>query len=113
MPTLPPLLPLLLLPLSTVTGAGEELRAAVEEWQQKRGTPAGSQRLTTAFLDGTHPIVDVYELKVGPIHCHHRDGGQGLEEGMEATPPPTPHTLPPLSAPVVRLEPIIATCRHH
>ena len=45
--------------------AGEELRAAVEEWQQKRGTPVGGQRLTTAFLDGTHPIVDVYELKVG------------------------------------------------
>lgn len=36
----------------------------MEEWQQKRGTPAGGQRLTTAFLDGTHPIVDVYELKV-------------------------------------------------
>jgi atypical dual specificity phosphatase len=37
----------------------------VEEWQAKRGTPAGGQRLTTAFLDGTHPVVDVYELKVG------------------------------------------------
>jgi hypothetical protein len=35
----------------------------VEEWQHKRGTPEGGQRLTTAFLDGTHPVVDVYELK--------------------------------------------------
>ncbi len=47
--------------------AGEELRAAVEEWQVKRGTAAaGAQRLTTAFLDGIYPIVDVYELKVPP-----------------------------------------------
>lgn len=38
----------------------------MEEWQAKRGpAPAGAQRLTTAFLDGTHPVVDVYELKVG------------------------------------------------
>lgn len=45
--------------------AGEELRAAVEEWQLKRGSAGdGAQRLTTAFLDGTHPVVDVYELKV-------------------------------------------------
>lgn len=51
-----------------VARAGEELRAAVEEWQVKRGTAAaaGAQRLTTAFLDGIYPIVDVYELKVGP-----------------------------------------------
>jgi len=42
----------------------------VEEWQAKRGTPAGAQRLTTAFLDGTHPIVDVYELKVTPAHSY-------------------------------------------
>ena len=45
--------------------AGEELRAAFDDWQTKRGTAAGQPRLTTAFLDGTHPIVDVYELKVG------------------------------------------------
>lgn len=43
---------------------GEELRAAVEEWQVKRSGP-GARQLTTAFLDGTHPVVDVYELKVG------------------------------------------------
>lgn len=38
----------------------------MEEWQVKRGTAAaaGAQRLTTAFLDGIYPIVDVYELKV-------------------------------------------------
>lgn len=37
----------------------------MEEWQLKRGSPGGGgQRLTTAFLDGTHPVVDVYELKV-------------------------------------------------
>ena len=41
---------------------GEQLRDAVEEWQIKRqqGT---APRLTTGFLDGTHPIVDAYELK--------------------------------------------------
>lgn len=41
---------------------GEELRGAVEEWQQKRA--ASGPRLTTGFLDGASPIVDVYELKV-------------------------------------------------
>ena len=41
---------------------GEELRTAVEEWQDKRSVP--QPRLTTGFLDGTHPIVDSYELKV-------------------------------------------------
>ena len=48
--------------------AGEELRAAVEEWQAKRSAASGAPRLTTGFLDGTHPIVDAYELKV---HCQH------------------------------------------
>lgn len=41
---------------------GEELRAAVEEWQTKRQVP--EPRLTTGFLDGVVPIVDSYELKV-------------------------------------------------
>ncbi len=45
--------------------AGEELRHAVEEWQMKRGTVG--PRLTTGFLDGTNPIVDMYELKVGSL----------------------------------------------
>ena len=43
---------------------GEELRAAVEEWQDKRNVP--EPRLTTGFLDGIQPIVDSYELKVHP-----------------------------------------------
>ena len=44
----------------------------MEEWQTKRsGTPGTPQlscvsAITTGFLDGTHPIVDAYELKVGP-----------------------------------------------
>lgn len=47
----------------------EELRAALEEWQTHAEADASPgalprPRLTTGFLDGTHPIVDVYELKV-------------------------------------------------
>ena len=52
--------------------------AAVEEWQTKRSGTPGTPRLssvsaiTTGFLDGTHPIVDAYELKVGAtISWHH------------------------------------------
>ena len=48
----------------TLPSAGEELRAAVEEWQAKRSHSSDAPRLTTGFLDGTHPIVDAYELKV-------------------------------------------------
>ena len=36
----------------------------MEEWQQKRAAGAGGQRLTTGFLDGSQPVVDLYELKV-------------------------------------------------
>ena len=36
----------------------------MEEWQAKRSHVGGAPRLTTGFLDGTHPIVDAYELKV-------------------------------------------------
>ena len=36
----------------------------MEEWQAKRSHASGAPRLTTGFLDGTHPIVDAYELKV-------------------------------------------------
>eukprot|EP00891_Asterochloris_glomerata_P005711 jgi/Astpho2/5711/e_gw1.00079.125.1_t len=49
---------------------GEELRTAVEEWQDKRSVP--QPRLTTGFLDGTHPIVDSYELKVRLEHMLQR-----------------------------------------
>ena len=52
---------------------GEELRTAVEEWQDKRSVP--QPRLTTGFLDGTHPIVDSYELKV---RRHSRSARPGL-----------------------------------
>ena len=52
---------------------GEELRTAVEEWQDKRSVP--QPRLTTGFLDGTHPIVDSYELKV---RRHSRSACPGL-----------------------------------
>ncbi|KAK9816445.1 hypothetical protein WJX72_000348 [[Myrmecia] bisecta] len=45
---------------------GEKLRAAVEEWQLKRNVP--EPRLTTGFLDGTNPIVDIYELNVRLEH---------------------------------------------
>ena len=48
---------------------GEELRAAVEEWQTKREVP--EPRLTTGFLDGIVPIVDSYELKVPFSPCLH------------------------------------------
>jgi atypical dual specificity phosphatase len=48
---------------------GEELRAAVEEWQARADSSEGPDapprpRLLASFLDGAHPIVDVYELKV-------------------------------------------------
>lgn len=47
----------------------EELRTALEEWQVRADADSSSAahprpRLTTGFLDGTHPVVDVYELKV-------------------------------------------------
>ncbi len=50
--------------------SGEELRAAVEEWQTKRASSTGAPRLTTGFLDGTHPIVDAYELKASLVSLH-------------------------------------------
>ena len=45
---------------------GVELRSALEEWQDRRFSSADSpSRLTTGFLDGNNPVVDIYELKVG------------------------------------------------
>ena len=62
---------------SKVTGGlrctGVELRAALEEWQDRRAAESSAAceltrpRLTTGFLDGTHPIVDCYELKVAHV----------------------------------------------
>jgi atypical dual specificity phosphatase len=46
-----------------VRGKADELRCAVDQWQDKRCRGPGALRLTTGFLDGTHPIVDIYELK--------------------------------------------------
>ena len=40
---------------------GYDLKDAVDAWQAKHGV---ERVLTTGFLDGTHPIVDTYELKV-------------------------------------------------
>lgn len=37
----------------------------MEDWQVKHSHPDFSTKLTTGFLDGVHPIVDAYELKVG------------------------------------------------
>ena len=37
----------------------------MEEWQAKHPGPDMPTRLTTGFLDGTHPVVDIYELKAG------------------------------------------------
>ena len=47
----------------------EELRGAVEGWQARADCSEGASapprpRLLACFLDGAHPIVDVYELKV-------------------------------------------------
>ena len=53
--------------LSICREKGEELRAAVEDWQTKREVP--EPRLTTGFLDGIVPIVDSYELKVSFSAC--------------------------------------------
>ncbi|KAK9806465.1 hypothetical protein WJX73_010630 [Symbiochloris irregularis] len=53
---------------------GEELRVALEEWQDRRFslTEDSPSRLTTGFLDGNNPIVDIYELKVRLEHMLQR-----------------------------------------
>lgn len=54
----------------------EELRMAVDEWQTRRAKSAeggtAGLLLTTGFLDGAHPIVDLYELKVRLEHMLQR-----------------------------------------
>ena len=71
--------------MSVVVGRekGEELRAAVEEWQDKRNVP--QPRLTTGFLDGIQPIVDSYELKVGLL-----DPPNGVHKYLETVSAETP-----------------------
>jgi len=64
---------------------GHALAAAVEEWQAKKNGVRGSDgceavsprleghpKLTTGFLDGTHVVVDIYELKVRLEHMLQR-----------------------------------------
>lgn len=53
----------------TLWPAAEEMRGAVEDWQAKHSRPEMPLRLTTGFLDGSSPVVDIYELKVWlPAH---------------------------------------------
>ncbi|GIM08174.1 hypothetical protein Vretimale_12277 [Volvox reticuliferus] len=61
---------------------GEELKAAVGEWQSRHRL---DKVLTTGFLDGTHPIVDTYELKVRLEHMLRRL--QVLQEAAGAEKP--------------------------
>lgn len=46
------------------------MRGAVEDWQAKHSGPEMPLRLTTGFLDGTSPVVDIYELKVTTIKAY-------------------------------------------
>eukprot|EP00803_Ostreobium_quekettii_P002330 evm.model.scf_303EXC.1 EVM.evm.TU.scf_303EXC.1 scf_303EXC:1395-14605(+) len=48
-----------------------DLRTAVGEWQHRHGLHS-ARFLTTGFLDGTHPIVDAYELKIRLEHMLRR-----------------------------------------
>ncbi|KXZ56110.1 hypothetical protein GPECTOR_2g992 [Gonium pectorale] len=61
---------------------GEELKAAVGEWQSRHQL---ERVLTTGFLDGTHPIVDTYELKIRLEHMLRRL--QVLQEAAAAQKP--------------------------
>jgi hypothetical protein len=51
------------------TPAGGELSAAIASWQQRHQLAAV---LSTGFLDGSHPIVDAYELGVRLQHMLRR-----------------------------------------
>lgn len=57
----------LLLPLRCSSGG--ELSAAIASWQQRHQLAAV---LSTGFLDGSHPIVDAYELGVRLQHMLRR-----------------------------------------
>jgi hypothetical protein len=52
-----------------VTPAGGELSGAIASWQQRHQLAAV---LSTGFLDGSHPIVDAYELGVRLQHMLRR-----------------------------------------
>lgn len=49
--------------------SGGELSAAIASWQQRHQLAAV---LSTGFLDGSHPIVDAYELGVRLQHMLRR-----------------------------------------
>ena len=71
-------------PQAAMREKSEELRGAVEEWQARADCGEGASapprpRLLACFLDGAHPIVDVYELKVrGCRVCRVRKRLDGL-----------------------------------
>lgn len=58
----------------TMRTRGVEMRSAMEEWQDRRFSEQDNapSRLTTGFLDGNNPIVDIYELKVRLEHMLQR-----------------------------------------
>ena len=50
----------------------------MEDWQAKHSGPEMPLRLTTGFLDGTSPVVDIYELKVSICsYLTHQDLDKG------------------------------------
>lgn len=65
-----------------VFGIVEELKCAVFEWQDRHEVDSC---LTTGFLDGNHPIVDAYELKLRLEHVLRRL--RTLEESAHTAPP--------------------------
>lgn len=65
----------------------------MEEWQAKRSHASRAPRLTTGFLDGTHPIVDAYELKVSLLQ--HTAAPPHLHFYLKATAHPEPLSLEP------------------
>jgi hypothetical protein len=54
---------------SPLTHTGGELSAAIASWQERHQLAAV---LSTGFLDGSHPIVDAYELGVRLQHMLRR-----------------------------------------
>jgi hypothetical protein len=65
----PPAVPCTLPPCPCPSPPALELREAIAEWQ---GRHAAGRVLSTGFLDGTHPIVDAYELGVRLEHMLRR-----------------------------------------
>lgn len=68
--------------ISLITDSVEELKSAVFEWQKRHEVCVC---LTTGFLEGNHPIVDAYELKLRLEHVLRRL--RILEESAHTAPP--------------------------